>query len=386
MGIGSLHRDSHRNSHPILAPLASALAALWLSVPAASIAGTLPAGGTFVAGSGSISGGGSTLTIDQTTSRGVIDWSHFNSLADLENVAKNLSGNYALGTNIDASATTDGSYVPLGNVNTPFNGQFDGFGHTIDNLDLQQTVAGDQGQQGYVLQPLGLFGFIGRSGVASNLSVNGSTAPYGAYATYGVLAGINEGTIVGAATSGSMTLVGGSSYQATVGGLVGQNRGTISRSSSSVSIESEGDNGGLVGDNAAGATIEQSYATGSVNSVAHSRGGGGLVGTNEGTITQSYATGQVVEPNPPDNPNLIPAVGITVSNMGTIGNDVYWDKDTTGASIGVYTGTQVPAANGLTSAQMSETASFAGYDFGPGGVWAMPAGATHPVLSWQVGQ
>lgn len=34
---------------------------------------------------------------------------------------------------------------------------------------------------------------------------------------------------------------------------------------------------------------------------------------------------------------------------------------------------------------MSDPSSFAGYDFGPNGVWAMPAGATHPVLSWQIG-
>jgi hypothetical protein len=37
----------------------------------------------------------------------------------------------------------------------------------------------------------------------------------------------------------------------------------------------------------------------------------------------------------------------------------------------------------LSAAQMSTPASFAGYDFGPGGVWSMPSGATHPVLSWQ---
>lgn len=273
-----------------------------------------------------------------------------------------------------------------------------------------------------------MFGFIGTSGLVSNLSVNAEAdAPMGAggYGMYGLLAGINAGTIVGASSSGTTGFFGGMAYAATVGGLVGQNRGTITRSSSSANIVlSEGNNGGLVGDNAAGATISQSFATGNVDSEAHSNGGGGLAASNEGTITQSYATGtvtfnpdycgpnaasqcipaaaglvgansgtitqsfatgQVIEPNPPDNPNLLPAVGITTSNTGTIGNDVYWNKDTTGASIGVYSGTQAPASNGLTTAQMSNPASFVGYDFGPNGVWAMPAGATHPVLSWQVG-
>jgi hypothetical protein len=33
---------------------------------------------------------------------------------------------------------------------------------------------------------------------------------------------------------------------------------------------------------------------------------------------------------------------------------------------------------------MSNAASFAGYDFGPNGAWAMPSGATHPVLRSQL--
>jgi hypothetical protein len=33
---------------------------------------------------------------------------------------------------------------------------------------------------------------------------------------------------------------------------------------------------------------------------------------------------------------------------------------------------------------MSNPASFVGWDFGANGAWAMPLGATHPVLRWQV--
>jgi len=73
--------------------------------------------------------------------------------------------------------------------------------------------------------------------------------------------------------------------------------------------------------------------------------------------------------------------GIAAVNSGTIGSRVYWNKETSGQASG---GPGVAAANGLTSAQMIDPASFAGWDFGPGGVWAMPAGATHPVLQWQL--
>ena len=33
---------------------------------------------------------------------------------------------------------------------------------------------------------------------------------------------------------------------------------------------------------------------------------------------------------------------------------------------------------------MSDPASFAGYDFGADGAWAMPSGAAQPVLRWQL--
>jgi hypothetical protein len=71
-------------------------------------------------------------------------------------------------------------------------------------------------------------------------------------------------------------------------------------------------------------------------------------------------------------------------NAGSISTDVYWNKDTTHQAQSVFGGNPLPAANGLTTAQMSNPASFVGWNFGPGGVWAMPAGATHPILGWQL--
>src|SRR5690348_9594719 len=55
---------------------AAVLAALYGFMPPAH-AGVLPNGGHFVAGSGSIGGTANSMTIDQTTSRGVIDWNSF---------------------------------------------------------------------------------------------------------------------------------------------------------------------------------------------------------------------------------------------------------------------------------------------------------------------
>ncbi|MFL6641516.1 MAG: filamentous hemagglutinin, partial [Paraburkholderia graminis] len=90
---------------------------------------------------------------------------------------------------------------------------------------------------------------------------------------------------------------------------------------------------------------------------------------------------------PPDTPTSfggIAAYNHPDPNAGISAN-VYWDKQTTTRSVSAGTGPQLPASNGLTTAQMSDPASFVGWDFGPTGAWVMPAGASHPVLRWQPG-
>ncbi|RDU94746.1 filamentous hemagglutinin N-terminal domain-containing protein [Trinickia dinghuensis] len=320
-----------------------------------------------------------------------------NALADLENIGNNLAGNYALGKDIDANGN---SINPLGS----FAGQFDGMGHTISSWSIQ-------GQSG---QTVGLFSSLGQGSIVRDLNVNGSVFmnqgdDFGSSGVEGILAGDNEGTILRVNTSGSLG-VGGWFYDSTTaGGIAGVNHGTILRSSSSATNNAGGPMGGLVGEN--DGLVSQSFASGSVSAAAFGAHGessvgspGGLVGTNNGTITQSYATGSVgigcneyycgngaalVNTNhgtisqsfatgggTPD--------GVAAQNSGTIASDVYWNKDTTTAAIGVGSGTPVAASNGLTTAQMSNPASFTGWNFGSGGDWVMPAGATHPVLAWQV--
>lgn len=336
-----------------------------------------------------------------------------NSLADLKNVGNHLDGNYALGRNIDASATSDGSYVPIGSDSTPFTGQFDGEGKTISSLVLNPVLPGDPNNP----ELMGLFGDIGSGAVVRNLNVNGSGAlGVGVYAYVGVLAGENAGTIVGVNTSGNLTSGGGSSNidYAITGGLVGNNDGSVQRSSSSVSATTGSTLGGLAGANAG--SIVQSFATGTLVASGYiDEGAGGLVGYNTGTITQSYATGPTTfnsycrgaAGTPCGGAALVVInegtisqsfatgtvtqlfygpIGIARTNTGTIASDVYWDKDTTTATTGVVYGTTIPAANGLTTEQMSTPSSFVSYDFSPTGVWAMPAGATHPVLRWQLAE
>lgn len=340
-----------------------------------------------------------------------------NSLTDLTRVGNDLNGNYALGRNLDASATGNSLFVPIGNSNTPFTGQFDGQGNTITSLTLGGWLYSET-----ELPLVGMFGVIGTQGVVRNLGISGTANlanVSGIVGTQsfdmGILAGLNYGTVLRVSTVGTVA----TGYpnlvlfeNPTAGGLVGVNAGSILRSSSSADVSSWGAGGGLVGVNSG--LISQSFATGPVAVSGYfATGGGGLVGTNSGTISQSYATGtttfstcrpsnticgggalvadnsgtitQSFATGPVIQPVYGP-IGVARSNEGTIANDVYWDTSTTGATIGVAHGTPIPTANGLTPAQMGMPTSFVGYDFSPTGVWAMPVGATHPVLRWQLAQ
>jgi filamentous hemagglutinin family protein len=299
--------------------------------------------------------------------------------------------NFALGKDINAAGAAVAIAFDL-YTRTVFTGQFDGMGHTIDSAVVSN----------------GLFTTIGQIGVVRNLRITNAFASFAALAASGILAGDNQGLIANVFTSGTPNGVSGGPGHfdgPPVGGLVGQNEGTIERAGSSATVSNDGAAGGLVGQNSGlivqsyasgnvtgdnitepgglvgsnSGTISQSYATGSVSGLTFDAGG--LVANNSGVITQSFATGNVTgfEVDPHHPPQL---GGIAGVNSGTVGSDLYWNVETTGQPQG---GPGVPAANGLTTTQMSNPANFVGWNFGPGGVWAMPAGATHPVLAWQVG-
>lgn len=138
-----------------------------------------------------------------------------NTPADLDNVVLDLAGNYALGKDIAANRSAFGYSTQIGSVATPFTGQFDGMGRTVTNLNSNATDI-CCGSQDYVAG--GMFAVIGTTGVVRNINVDGGAYGTGAFfGAVGVLAGLNQGTIVNAHSSGSA----GASL-ISVGGLVGK--------------------------------------------------------------------------------------------------------------------------------------------------------------------
>jgi filamentous hemagglutinin family protein len=325
-----------------------------------------------------------------------------NNAADLAMVSQNLKGTYALGRDIDLSATKTTTYSPIGpSLSSAFTGQFDGLGHVISNLNIRVPSDGS-------LTYAGLFGVIGAGGVVRDLGVSNAKVSGGVGGLQGVLAGRSDGTLAVDWSTGS---VGSNRPFAGVagGGLVGANHGTIERSWSGASVGGQGIYGGLASEN--DGTIVQSYATGAVHTADTHSSSAGLVYTNNGLIDQTYSTGAVstlkgdgafVGYNSNTGQieqsffagkagltsNLDDYGAIASQNAGTVGFDVYWNRDTTHHSVAVTDnyldhGAIPPSSNGLSTAQMSNPASFNSWDFSPSGVWVMPSGGTHPLLRWQ---
>ncbi|MFY7924999.1 MAG: MBG domain-containing protein [Aquidulcibacter sp.] len=278
---------------------------------------------------------------------GVITIRNLNQL-QLMNI--NLTGQYRLAGNIDASATdvsanspspgiwSSNGFVPVGTSAERFTGSLNGAGYVINGLRINRPT----------LDYVGLIGYAGSGSSISNLGLVGGSVT-GRYQVGG-LVGENKGSITQSYATGAVT-----SNIDSVGGLVGVNSGSITQSYATGAVNGTSFLGGLVG--YSNGTITQSYATGAV--MGSSNQVGGLVGGNRGTITQSYATGAVT-----GSSNQVG--GLVGGNFGTI-TQSYWDTQTTGR-------TTSDGGTGLTTAQMQDITSFstnyAGWDFNS--VWAPP--------------
>jgi hypothetical protein len=218
-----------------------------------------------------------------------------------------------------ASFTLTGAHTPIGTSGEPFEGVYDGGGNTITGL----TIDGSAASLGLV----GLFGaadgaefkdltlagvdvsgpagdgcvgtLVGGVGGASIENVHVSGEATGAVLdfadTVGGLVGCAFGSEI-ADSSADVEVVGLGDY---VGGLIGYAYDTVVRRSwASGDVTGVGSVGGLIGyaesdsGNPSGTVVEGSWASGDVQASGSSAGG--LIGYSEATITDSYATGDVV--------------------------------------------------------------------------------------------
>ncbi len=193
-------------------------------------------------------------------------------------------------------------FCPIGNGSHYFYGNYDGQGHSIENLFI------DRASSYYV----GLFGLCDGGSISNlsmiNVDITGGTA-VGGLAGYLDFSSSAENCYSSGLVTGS-SLVGclvGRSYLSpvsdcnshgvvnglqSVGGLVGGITSTTLTNSYSLCSVSGSDNiGGLVGDNSNSVTIENCHNSGSVEGNNYV---GGLAGNNSSsTVRNSYNTGGV---------------------------------------------------------------------------------------------
>jgi filamentous hemagglutinin family protein len=289
-----------------------------------------------------------------------------NSTVALQNMNQNTVGNYALGSDIDASATVNWhngtGFVPVGiGPQDPFHGIFDGLGHTISSLTIQP---------GPSTSYIGLFGDA-LGAVIRNVGLLNAWITGGQYV--GGLVGFGASTINNCYVSGR--IFGNFDH---VGGLIGYASGCdISNSYSSGNVTGRFYVGGFVGTQYIG-NISNSYSNCDVNGsvvggFAGSVSGATVAGVHHAIIDNSYSTGKVTYTGHQDWSALFRSGGFVASGSetSTIISSSYWNKETSGQ-------TRSAGGIGLTTAQMNTKASFNGWDFD--NVWSIAEGQGYPKL------
>ncbi len=270
---------------------------------------------------------------------------------------------------IDASSTSSWSggfgFSPIGNNNDYFEGSYDGQGYAIEGLYINRSSS-------YV----GLFGDMMGTGPVKNLIMRNVNITGDTFVG-GLVGQQNYKVITNCSVTGS---VSGAGY---VGGVVGleQYSAEVNECRSLCSVSGTFYVGSLVGGARFSAVINNSYARGSVDGT-NSYIGGLLGGNADGCqVNNCYATGSVSGDSQ--------VGGLVGENEGTVSNSFY-DQITTGQD---DTGKGSPK----TTAEMKDYTTFinAGWDYvaetvnGSDDDWDQDCSESinngYPYLSWQDG-
>jgi hypothetical protein len=245
-------------------------------------------------------------------------------------------GYYALAVDLNGTGTTFTGAL-AGATGNNFTGVFTGLGHTITGLTIDDT-------SGNGLDAL--FGKLVAGSIRDVGLVGGQVS--GASVVADLVADQVSGSISNVYETGAI------SGASNVGGLVAEQfGGTIIDAYATGAVSGDGIVGGLVGFQSSGA-IANAYATGVVTGTGYDIGG--LVGSASGSISDVYATGAVWGAG-------VPFVGGLVGNQSE-GNIV--DAYATGAVVGYISGGLVGTSNGTITDSYYDTSTTRGGGAGSG--------------------
>ncbi|MES2025227.1 MAG: GLUG motif-containing protein [Pseudomonadota bacterium] len=229
---------------------------------------------------------------------------------DLQGINGNSNGNYVLGSDIDASTTSSwnnaSGFKPIG----VFGGVFDGLGHVVSGLTINRPTESNIGLFGVTMNAsirnVGLVGgsIKGAGGVGALVGFMFNSTMANTYSTLAVTGETNVGGLVGylndggsinnAYATGAVRGINPTdgNISTSVGGLVGSNDGVISNVYATGDVAGTANVGGLIGSNRG--AVSNAYATGNVDAPSNGMTGG-LVGSNSSgsSIDYAYATGNV---------------------------------------------------------------------------------------------
>ena len=256
-------------------------------------------------------------------------------------------------------------FIPIGTVDTPFSGVFDGNGYAVEGL--YQNISNASG----VLA--GLFGYIDSAAVR-NLGLEGSSISADCSAGYSYVGGIvghaiGSSTITGCYNTGDISSSG--SPYCNVGGIAGKadsntiencfNMGSVNGSSSYYCVA-----GGITG----WGSVSNCYNTGEIiSSAAQYSYAGGISGMSS-SVSHCYDIGGVSSET--TNPSYDPYYGGIVGGIndgGSITDNYYIDSILMGAGYGTDTAVSV------NSTQLSQQSTFIGFDFTS--TWTMDGNTTY---------
>jgi hypothetical protein len=281
-------------------------------------------------------------------------------------------GHYKLTADIDLAELTV-PIEPMGTMDFPFMGDFDGNSKTISNLRITSSASGDVGLFGYSSATVHDLRLV-------NVSIDAPNSK-----CVGALVGRQAGNELYRCHVDSGTVMGGEE----VGGLVGNNLSTVTQCSTACTVSGGNKVGGLLGWHTEHQIVSQCYSTAAVSGAQDV---GGLIGVNRGVLKDCYAISDVRGSFPAGGLmanstgdgsiwNCYAAGPISSSGtaVGLCGTDAlcfacFWDTETTGQASSA-------CGTGKTTAQMRHAATFAGW--GRSGAWTIDEGVDYPRLAWE---
>ena len=286
--------------------------------------------------------------------------SNAEELNSLQRVAENmndrdaLSYNFVLKNDIDASglvdATGNSTYNTIGGGNKAFTGTFDGDGHTIVGLQAKG----------------GIFGKLGSGAVVKNINIASSVFTGNNIGdSVGAVAAENNGGSISGISGYGNTIKGSGGY---IGGLVGKNYGGISNSNDQSTVIAGAGTvaGGIAGVNGTnadkGGTIDNvqsnsAVTTGVLDENKYASNLGGIVGKNEMLLNKYNINNVSAHGITGKTGNTQTSGGIVGTNEGRISN-AYNESIIHGSeNIGGVAGKNVTQASNSNMAELNDVAN-----------------------------